>query len=61
MTRCAKTICKTYIGVVYERYKQKPNDSGIVQGLMGLLTGYDDNGKSICYTHIDSVLKYKEL
>ena len=35
MTRCAKTICKIYIIVVYEKYKQKPNDSVIIQGLMG--------------------------
>ena len=58
--RCAKTLHKKYIGILYERYVRSPNDSVIVQGFAGRLNGYDDNNKSICYTHIESVLRYED-
>jgi hypothetical protein len=58
MFRCAKTLCKKYIGVCYERYSNSPNDSTVAQGLIGRLTGYDYNGISICFTNIHSVEKY---
>jgi hypothetical protein len=61
MLRCAKTINKTYIGILYERYTLKPDDSTIIQGLIGRNTGYDDNGSSIIYTNIESIEKYEKL
>ena len=59
--RCAKTLVKKYIGISYERYVPNPDDSSIIQGLFGRLTGYDDNGDSICYTNIPSLDNYIKL
>jgi hypothetical protein len=59
--RCAKTQHKRYIGISYERYVTNPNDSSIIQGSFGRLTGYDDNGDSICYTNIPSLENYIKL
>lgn len=61
MLRCAKTICKENIGILYERYSQNPNDDTIIQGLVGRDTGYDNNGVSITYTNIDSIKRYNIL
>ncbi len=61
MLRCAKTLYKKYVGVVYERYSTKVVDSLIIQGLAGRLTGYDYNNKSICYTNIKSIKLYEKL
>ena len=59
--RCAKTQCKKFIGISYERYVDDPNDSSIIQGSFGRLTGYDDNKDSICYTNLDSLKNYEKL
>ena len=59
--RCAKTQYKKYIGISYERYVINPNDSSIIQGSFGRLTGYDDNGNNICYTNISSLENYIKL
>jgi hypothetical protein len=59
MLRCAKTLSPKYIGICYERYTGEPDDSVIIQGFIGRLTGYKDNGVSICYTNIKSILKYE--
>ncbi len=59
--RCAKTIEKEFIGITYERYVLNPIDSSIIQGSFGRLTGYDDNGDSICYTNIPSIENYIKL
>lgn len=59
--RCAKTQHKKYIGISYERYGINISDSSIVQGSFGRLTGYDDNGDSICYTNIPSLENYIKL
>lgn len=59
--RCAKTQYKQYIGISYERISNTISCSSIVQGAIGRLTGYDDNGKSICYTDIESILQYEKL
>lgn len=59
--RCAKTLKKEYTGILYERYSESPDDSAIIQGLIGRDTGYDNNGISICYTNIDSIIKYEKL
>jgi hypothetical protein len=61
MLRCAKTLHKTHIGILYDRYCKTPDDSAIIQGLIGRDTGYDNNGKSICYTNIDSIVRYEKL
>lgn len=59
--RCAKTLVKTHLGIVYERYTKNPDDAVIIQGLIGRGTGYDDNGKSIYFTNITSIDKYEVL
>ena len=59
--RCAKTQFKKYIGISYERYVSNPNDSSIIQGSFGRLTGYDDNRDSICYTNKPSLENYIKL
>ena len=59
--RCAKTLTKTYLGVVYERPSKQTSDTVIIQGLVGRLTGYDNNQQNICYTNISSIEKYKKL
>lgn len=61
MLRCAKTLKKKYIGILYDRYSTNPDDTTIIQGLAGRDTGYDNNGISICYTNIDSINRYEEL
>jgi len=59
--RCAKTLIKEYLGIVYERYTINPDDSVIVQGLLGRIGGYDDTGKTICFTNKPSIIRYKKL
>ena len=59
--RCAKTLIKTYLGVVYERYTNLPDDAVVIQGLIGRGTGYDDNGTSIYFTNCKSIEKYEKL
>jgi hypothetical protein len=59
--RCAKTIEKKFIGILYERYTSNPDDSSIIQGLFGRDTGYNNNGDSICYTNIPSIENYIKL
>ncbi len=61
MLRCAKTLKKTFIGILYDRYSKNPDDTTIIQGLVGRDTGYDNNGISICYTNIDSIIRYEKL
>ena len=61
MLRCAKTLKKKYIGILYDRYSKNPDDTTIIQGLVGRDTGYDNNSISICYTNIDSINRYEEL
>lgn len=60
--RCAITLNKTNLGILYERRpKTSPHDSTMMQGLLGRNTGYDDNGISIVFTNGESIEKYKEL
>jgi hypothetical protein len=61
MLRCAKTLKKRYIGILYDRYSKNPDDTTIIQGLVGRDTGYDNNGISICYTNNDSINRYEKL
>jgi hypothetical protein len=58
---CAKSIVKKYIGVCYERLSYCSSDSSIIQGLLGRITGYEENKHIIIYTNIETVLKYQEL
>jgi len=58
MFRCAKTLVTRFIGVCYDRYTDHVDDSVIIQGLLGRLTGYQYNGVSVCFTNIDSVKRY---
>ena len=41
--RCAITIPKTFIGILYERFSFKPNPSSVIQGLAGRATGFYNN------------------
>ncbi len=60
--RCAITLKKKYLGILYERCPMgTPHDTTIIQGLLGRATGYDDNGISIIFTNIESINKYKIL
>jgi len=61
MLRCAKTLKKKFIGILYDRYSKNPDDTTIIQGLLGRDTGYDNNGISICYTNINSIERYEKL
>ena len=59
--RCAVTLEKQYLGILYERFTKSPDDAVIVQGLLGRATGYDNNGEIYVFTNIESILKYKCL
>ena len=37
------------------------DESVIIQGLVGRLCGYDSNNDSICFTNIETVVKYENL
>ena len=39
--RCAVTIPKEHIGVLYERFTKFPNRASIIQGLLGRATGFN--------------------
>ena len=41
--RCAVTIPKKYIGVLYERFTNVPNTSSVIQGLLGRATGFESH------------------
>ena len=56
--RCAKTIPKQHLGVLYERVSGLIQDNVIVQGLAGRLTGYHDNDTSVVFTNILSIRRY---
>ena len=58
--RCAKTIPKQYLGVLYERVSASVNDHVIIQGLAGRLTGYHDNFHAVVFTNILSIRRYLE-
>jgi hypothetical protein len=58
--RCANTIEKEHIGVLYERYSKVVSDSAIIQGLAGRATGYH-SANLIIFSHIPSVERYRIL
>jgi hypothetical protein len=57
--RCAATLHKEYIGVLYDRVSAM--DSVMVQGLAGRATGYDVHDKLVVFSHVKSILKYIEI
>jgi hypothetical protein len=59
--RCAKTIPKEYIGVLYERVSNTVQDHVIVQGLAGRLTGYHNNSDAVVFTNIVSLRRHLAL
>ena len=61
MLRCAKTIHKIHIGVLYDRPVINTCDDVIIQGLTGRNTGYDTNNDSICFTELKSIYRYETL
>ena len=57
--RCAKTLHKDYLGVLYERYTKKPQMDTILQGLVGRLTGYHKNMDAVVFSNPDLVRQYQ--
>jgi hypothetical protein len=39
--RCAVTIPKPYIGLLYDRFTNVPNEASVIQGLLGRATGFN--------------------
>lgn len=58
--RCAKTIFKDYLGVLYDRFANRMNDSSVIQGLAGRATGYHSVNITV-FTNIPSIVKYHSL
>lgn len=58
--RCAKTLVKDHLGVLYERITDKPQMDTILQGLVGRLTGYHKNKNSVVFSNPDLVQEYKK-
>ena len=57
--RCAATLHKEYIGVLYDRVSGM--DNVMVQGLAGRATGYDVHDKLVVFSNVKSILKYMEI
>ena len=53
--RCAITINKLFIGVVYDRFTLFPSHSSIIQGLAGRVTGYHSNLDIIIFSFPDII------
>lgn len=56
--RCAKTLIKDHLGVLYERITDKPQMDTILQGLVGRLTGYHNNKLSVVFSNPQLVKDY---
>jgi len=59
--RCAQTIPKNHLGILYERFTPNPSLHSIVQGLAGRLTGYHSNLSSVVFTNPFIIRKYFHL
>lgn len=57
--RCAKTLPKQHLGVLYERLTKKPVMDTILQGLVGRLTGYHTNLDSVVFSNPTLVEEYR--
>ena len=53
--RCAITIHKQFIGVVYDRFTLYPSYSSVIQGLAGRVTGYHSNLDIIIFSFPDII------
>ena len=58
LMRCADTVNKEYIGVWYERWVKKFNDSAVIQSA-GRLNGYGDTGETYIFTNVESLELYR--
>jgi hypothetical protein len=56
--RCAVSLPKKHIGIVYERLPKNVNDSVICQGLIGRMTGYEQINDVVIFTNKESIKKY---
>jgi hypothetical protein len=56
--RCAKTLQKDHLGVLYERLTKRPKMNTILQGLVGRLTGYHTNTDAVVFSNPRLVLDY---
>jgi hypothetical protein len=56
--RCAKTLHKDHLGVLYDRKTQRPFMNTVIQGLAGRLTGYHTNQNSVVFTNPYMIRKY---
>lgn len=56
--RCAKTLNKKHLNLVYERFVDMPSLHVIIQGLLGRCCGYDDNGRTLIYTDLNTIKEY---
>ena len=61
MCRCSNTLIKEHINIVCERCSNTIDDSIMNQGLAARLTGYDYNGKTICFLNLESIDKQERL
>ena len=59
--RCAKTLHKEHLGIMYERWTRSVDDASVIQSIVGRATGNNDNGKVIVFTNIDSIIRYEQL
>ena len=55
--RCAKTIHKEHLGILYERFSKVVSDSAIIQGLAGRATGFHSQ-HLVVFTHLPSIERY---
>ncbi len=56
--RCAKTLQKDHLGILYERLTKKPVMNTILQGLVGRLTGYHKNTEAVVFSNPALVVEY---
>lgn len=61
MLRCAHTLKKEHIGVMYERAVKQDNDSAQIQGLPGRVTGYGVPDDIIVFTNLDTIVRYEKI
>lgn len=56
--RCAKTLHKEHLGVLYDRKTRRSFMNSTIQGLAGRLTGYHTNQNSVVFTNPVMIRKY---
>uniref|UniRef100_A0A6C0JJU6 Helicase ATP-binding domain-containing protein n=1 Tax=viral metagenome TaxID=1070528 RepID=A0A6C0JJU6_9ZZZZ len=58
--RCATTIHKDHLGILYERFSKRVSHSAIIQGLAGRITGYYSSSP-VVFSNIHSILYYRSI